>query len=171
MVCGTSCLISIVFLVAMAYFYTATSSSHIAKNYEATLTPEQRTHYKDIVSERTRLAYEGYGLGFIISVAYIWINRMVIRSGVGRLFKREKMSVVSMVCVVIAIASLTNYFYYVLSPKKKFMLNYLNNQEEISRWLVMYKEMQFNYHMGLLCGVVAAGIGAFAFRWNCSGNK
>jgi hypothetical protein len=169
MVCGTSCLISIVFLVAMAYFYTATSSSQIAKNYEATLTPEQRAHYKDIVSERTRLAYEGYGLGFIISVAYIWINRIVIRSGVGRLFKREKMSVLSMVCVVLAISCLTNYFYYVLSPKKKFMLNYLNDQEEISRWLVMYKEMQFNYHMGLLCGVVAAGIGAFAFRWNCCG--
>ena len=32
-----------------------------------------------------------------------------------------------------------------------------------------YKEMQFNYHMGLLCGVVAAGIGAFAFRWKCNG--
>ena len=87
-------MVSIVFLVAMAYFYTATSSSHIAKNYEATLTPEQRSHYKDIVSERTRLAYEGYGLGFIISVVYIWINRVVIKSGVGRLFKREKMSVV-----------------------------------------------------------------------------
>jgi len=167
MVCGTSCLISIVFLVAMVYFYSATGSSHIAKNYEETLTSEQRSHYKDIVSQRTRLAYEGYGLGFIISVAYIWIHRIVTRSGIGRLFKRDNMSIMSMVCVVIAISSLTNYFYYVLSPKKKFMLNYLNNQEEISRWLVMYKEMQFNYHMGLLCGVVAAGIGAFAFRWNC----
>lgn len=169
MVCGTSCMVSIVFLVAMAYFYTATSSSKIAKNYEVTLTPEQSTHYKDIVSERTRLAYEGYGLGFIISVVYIWINRMVINSGIGRAFKREKMSVLSMVCAVLAISSLTNYFYYVLSPKKKFMLNYLNNQEEVSRWLTMYKEMQFNYHMGLLCGVVAAGVGAFAFRWECSG--
>lgn len=167
MVCGTSCLISIVFLVAMAYFYSATSASQVAQKYEATLTPEQRDHYKDIVSERTRLAYEGYGLGFIISVVYIWLHSTITRSGIGRLFKRERMSAISMVCFVVAVTSLTNYFYYVLSPKKQFMLNYLNGKEEVARWLAMYKEMQFNYHMGLLCGVVAAGVGAFAFRWRC----
>lgn len=167
MVRGMSCSISVVFLVATAYFYTVTSSSRVAQNYEATLTPEQKEHYKDIVSRRTRLAYEGYGLGFIISVVYIWAHRMITRSGIGRMFKRKKMTALTMVCVVIAITSMTNYFYYVLSPKKQFMLSYLNDREEIERWLKMYNEMQFNYHMGLLCGVVAAGIGAFAFRWKC----
>jgi hypothetical protein len=44
------------------------------------------------------------------------------------------------------------------------MLNYLQNKDEIKGWLEMYREMQFNYHMGLTLGIIAVGILAFAFR-------
>lgn len=148
------------FVVAMVYFYSATYSSKVAQNYESTLSPELRSHYKGIVAERSRLAYEGYGLGLILAVAFVWLQR----GFAGRIFKREKLSSLSMVCIVVSVMFVTNYFYYMLSPKKQYMLNYLKDQNEISNWLKMYREMQFNYHTGLLCGVVAAGIAAFAFR-------
>jgi hypothetical protein len=59
---------------------------------------------------------------------------------------------------------LTNYFYYILSPKSDWMLNHMGNQKETSAWLEMYREMSFNYHAGLAFGIVAVGILAFAFR-------
>ena len=58
----------------------------------------------------------------------------------------------------------TNYFYYMLSPKTDWMLSHMNNEKEIKSWLLMYREMQFNYHMGLALGIIAVGILAFAFR-------
>ena len=51
-----------------------------------------------------------------------------------------------------------------LSPKSNWMLSHMNNQEEVKLWLSMYKEMQFNYHMGLVFGMIAVGMLAFAFR-------
>lgn len=148
----------------MVYFYSATSSSQVTQKYEATLTPEQKARYKEVVSERSRLAYEGYGIGFIIAALYIWLHRSFLTGATGRLFKRDKLSSISMVCIVVSLMFVTNYFYYVLSPKKSYMLNYLNEKEEIANWVTMYREMQFNYHLGLLFGIIAAGIGAFAFR-------
>jgi hypothetical protein len=74
------------------------------------------------------------------------------------------MSASGMVCLVIATAFLTNYFYYVLSPKTDFMLNHIDDQEQAKNWLRMYREMSFNYHSGLALGIVAVGVLAFAFR-------
>jgi hypothetical protein len=51
-----------------------------------------------------------------------------------------------------------------LSPKSDWMLNYMSNPQEVKAWLLMYREMQFNYHMGLVLGIIAVGIFAFAFR-------
>ena len=51
-----------------------------------------------------------------------------------------------------------------LSPKTDWILSHMNNEKEIKSWLLMYREMQFNYHMGLVLGIIAVGILAFAFR-------
>ena len=74
------------------------------------------------------------------------------------------MNNISLVCIVVATAFITNYFYYMLYPKSDWMLNHMNNQDEVKAWLLMYKEMQYNYHMGLVLGIIAVGIFAFAFR-------
>lgn len=160
MVCGLSCSVAIVFIVAMIYFYSATGITGVAQKYEATLTPEKQLIYKDVVNERSRLAYQGYGLGLLVAALYIWFHKTMMTNGV----KRDKMSNLSMVCIVISLMFSVNYFYYLLSPKKVYMLQKLKSNEEIKNWLEMYRAMQFNYHLGLLFGVAAAGAVAFAFR-------
>lgn len=163
MTCGISFLVAIVAMVTMAYFYSATTSSQVAQKYEATLTPELRTHYHAIVAERQVLAYKGYGLGLILAIAYIWFHRG-LQGKMKKIFAWGKLSNLSMVSIVVAMTFVTNYFYYVLSPKKAFMLNYLSGKEEIDNWTKMYREMQFNYHVGLLAGVISAAFVALAFR-------
>ena len=70
----------------------------------------------------------------------------------------------SMICLVLAISFITNYFYYILSPKKKWMLNYIETPDQTKLWLQMYRGMQVYYHTGLVLGIIAVGIFALAFR-------
>lgn len=153
--CTLSCTISVVFVVAMIYMTYMTTSSGIIKTYEHTLKPEQKALYQKIVQERTTTYYIGYGLGLLLAILFILYNTR---------FRNVPLSAMPLVCIVVSLSFLTNYFYYVLSPKSTYMLDHLTTPEETKAWLIMYKGMQRNYHMGLLFGVVAVAFLGFAFR-------
>ena len=101
------------------------------------------------------ISYQGYILGLVLSLFVIFYNYY---------FKGTKLNNTSLICTVIAVSFITNYFYYMLSPKSDWMLNHMNSQDQVKGWLLMYREMQFNYHAGLALGIIAVGIMAFAFR-------
>ena len=155
MACALSCSISAIFIIGMIYFYNMTGKSEIVRHYKSSLSSDLQKRYETISRERLMISYQGYALGVIISLGIIFYNLK---------FKNAKMSNTALVCTVIAISFVTNYFYYMLHPKSDWMLNHLQNKEEIRAWLLMYREMQYNYHMGLVLGIVGVGILAFAFR-------
>jgi hypothetical protein len=134
----------------MIYFYNATDKSDIVKQYKATLPIELQQRYEKITSERRWISYQGYMLGLLLSAVI--------------LYNRRKMNTTSLVCTVMATCFLTNYFYYMLSPKSYWMLNHTTNQDQVNAWLIMYREMSYNYHVGIVFGIIAVGIFAFAFR-------
>lgn len=155
MACSVSCMISAVFIIGMIYFYNRTDKSEIVKRYKETMPVELQKRYERISKERMMLSYYGYGLGLLFSLLIIFYNVKI---------KANKMNTFSLVCTVIATCFLTNYFYYILSPKSDWMLNHTTNQDQVKAWLVMYREMSYNYHAGLALGIIAVGIFAFAFR-------
>ena len=155
MACALSCSISAIFIIGMIYFYNMTGKSEIVKHYKATLSSDLQKRYDKISQERLMIGYQGYALGVILSIGIIFYNLKI---------KGAKMNTTTLVCTVIATAFVSNYFYYILHPKSDWMLNHLQNKEEIKAWLLMYREMQYNYHMGLVLGIIAVGILAFAFR-------
>jgi len=155
MACALSCSISAIFIIGMIYFYNMTGKSEIVKHYKATLSSDLQKRYDKISQERLMIGYQGYALGVILSLGIIFYNLKI---------KGAKMNTTTLVCTVIATAFVSNYFYYILHPKSDWMLNHLQNKEEIKAWLLMYREMQYNYHMGLVLGIIAVGILAFAFR-------
>jgi uncharacterized membrane protein YkgB len=155
MVCSISCIISAIFIISMIYFYNMTNKSKIVKHYKEKLPRDLQNLYDKLSRERMMISYQGYTLGFIISLFIILYNYF---------YKVRKFNVVSIVCIVLATSFLTNYFYYMLHPKSDWMLNHINNSEQTKAWLIMYREMQFNYHMGLVVGILGVGILAFAFR-------
>ena len=155
MACVISCMVSAIFVIGMIYFYNMTDKSKIVKHYKSSLSSDLETRYEKISNERANISYQGYALGVILSLGIIFYNLKI---------KRSKMNTPALVCTVIATAFITNYFYYILSPKSNWMLNYTSNQEEVKAWLLMYREMQFNYHMGLVLGIIAVGVLAYAFR-------
>jgi uncharacterized protein YacL len=152
MACAISCMVSAVFVVGMIYFYNMTDKSKIVKHYKLFLSNDLQKRYDRITKERTIISYQGYILGVILSLGIIFY------------IKKERLTTNASVCIVIATAFVTNYFYYILHPKTDWMLNHMDNQEEVKAWLIMYREMQYNYHMGLVLGIIAVGILAFAFR-------
>ena len=155
MACSVSCMISAVFIIGMIYFYNRTDKSEIVKRYKENMPVELQKRYEKIAMERMTISYYGYGLGLLFSLLIIFYNVKI---------KTNRMNTFSMVCTVIATCFLTNYFYYILSPKSDWMLNHTTNQEQVKTWLVMYREMSYNYHAGLALGIIAVGIFAFAFR-------
>ncbi len=155
MACALSCSISAIFIIGMIYFYNMTGKSEIVKHYKTSLSSDLQKRYDKISQERLMIGYQGYALGVILSLGIIFYNLKI---------KKTKMNATTLVCTVIATAFVTNYFYYMLHPKSDWMLNHLQNKEEIRAWLNMYREMQYNYHMGLTLGIIAVGILAFAFR-------
>lgn len=155
MACALSCSISAIFIIGMIYFYNMTGKSEIVKHYKATLSSDLQKRYDKISQERLMICYQGYALGVILSLGIIFYNLKI---------KGAKMNTTTLVCTVIATAFVSNYFYYMLHPKSDWMLNHLQNKEEIKAWLLMYREMQYNYHMGLVLGIIAVGILGFAFR-------
>ena len=155
MACAISCMISAIFVIGMIYFYNLSDKSEIVKHYKSSLSSDLQKRYEKITKERTNISYQGYALGVILSLGIIFYNLKI---------KRSRMNTTALVCTVVATAFVTNYFYYMLSPKSDWMLNHMSNQEEVKAWLLMYREMQFNYHMGLVLGIIAVGVLAFAFR-------
>jgi uncharacterized protein YacL len=148
-------MISAVFIIGMIYFYNRTNKSEIVKHYKEKLSSDLQKRYDNISEERMKSSVYGYILGFILSLFIIFYNLN---------FKRVRMNNTSLVCTVMATCFLTNYFYYMLSPKSDWMLNHISNSEQVKAWLQMYREMSYNYHAGLVLGIIAVGVFAFAFR-------
>ena len=155
MACQVSCMFSIIFIIGMIYFYNISNKSEIIKYYKNTLPIELQKRYDKISKERMMISYQGYTLGALLSIGLIFYNLK---------FNNLKITNLTLACYVITIAFITNYFYYILHPKSDWMLNHMNNQKEVKAWLIMYREMQFNYHIGLVFGIIALGVLAFAFR-------
>jgi len=159
MPCQTSCLVSAVFLIGMIYMNYAAYNSNVLVNYQQQLPHNLQRTYQNIVNERTSIYYFGYVLGFVLAVIIIVYNTQIAK---------DSLSTTSMVCTVVAVSFVTNYFYYILSPKSDWMLDHINDPEQTKAWLAMYRNMQVYYHSGLVLGLFAIGFFTFAFR--CSKN-
>jgi hypothetical protein len=132
-----------------------TYNSEVVNKYRGSLSSDLQKKYDAISKERMMISYQGYVLGFGLSLLIIFYNLQI---------KGVKLANFPLVCTVMATCFLTNYFYYTLSPKSDWMLNHIDNQKETTAWLEMYRAMSYNYHAGLALGIIAVGILAFAFR-------
>lgn len=157
MPCTITCSIATIFIISMIYFSNSTTQSETVKHYRNQLPSNLKKIYDEILEERLKIYYYGYTLGLILSLIIIIYNYQIRNP-------REKYSLVTITCTVVTVSFITNYFYYALSPKTKWMLDYVNTPEQTKAWLNMYKDMQKYYHTGLVLGLIAIGILSIAFR-------
>ena len=155
--CSISCAIALVFIISMIYMNNATQKSQTIQWYQEQLPTNLKNLYAKLTNERLRIYYYGYALGFILSLIIIIYNYQKSKPS-------HRMTTTAMVCTTITVSFITNYFYYMLSPKSDYMLNHINSPEQTKAWLTMYRHMQYYFHAGLVLGIIAVAFLAFAFR-------
>lgn len=157
-ICGVSCMIAAISIFSMIYmtvgpYYT---SPGFMQGYEATLDEKQREIYKKIVKERATIYMQGYALGIALALLLVFFNKQLGLS--------KKIGKSPTLCLIVAVAAITNYFYYILSPKSNWMVTHLETKEQKAAWLNVYRTMQWNYHFSYALGIV----GVFFLTRGCS---
>jgi len=68
MVCGISCAIAFIFIVANVYCCTMGNRSEVIREFVAKLSPEKQRRYAVITRERQGIYFMGLFLGFVLSM-------------------------------------------------------------------------------------------------------
>ena len=113
------------------------------------LSPENQRRYVAIAEERRGIYFMGLFLGFILAMILLMCCRKYFLGGGGGGPRG------GLLCMVAAVTFSVNYFYYILSPKSDWMVLHLKSAEETAAWLNVYRTMQYNYHAGLVLGILA----------------
>ena len=146
MVCYMTCSLAVVFLVANLYMTFTAHQVEAKRKLYAALSPQELKAYERIIVERRRIYLEGYLVGLVLSFLIIVMN----------VWQSLPLGRLSMVCTVGAVTLITNYFYYMLSPKPDLLVVRLAEPAKRELWQQVYRRMQVKYHVGLLLGIVAA---------------
>ena len=158
MVCGITCSIGVMFLIANLYVTFTADKINQKKDFYNTLSEDKIEKYEGIIKERREIYLKGYGLGLIIAFILLFLYENMSRGS------NDKKKGMNKVCFIGGITLLVNYFYYMLSPKTDYMILHLDEEKQRKEWLNINKTMQFKYHIGLLLGILAAMIMAYAVK-------
>ena len=139
--CNLSCAVAVAFIVAT--IVCIFGDKNLKYKLFEYLTPKERKIYQEIVLERRNIYLQGLLLGVIITLIYIYFSN-----------PRDDYQVL---CIAVAITFTINYFYYILYPKKRYMIQILDNKKENLMWLKIYRHMQLRFHLGFLFGLLACG--------------
>lgn len=133
------CLLGTGFLMSMVYTM-GNKGSEISQQFQRSLTPEQSQIHQEIHDQRQSLFFQGLILGTILGGAYLYFN-----SGA---------SAIKNACLFTTIVMTVMTFYYKLSPKSKYMVEYLTLPAQKELWVRVYREYQVKYYLGFLLGIV-----------------
>ena len=154
-ICRLNCAIATAVLISMIYKMFSIDKSQIMTNFTKTLTSNLREKYQKIILERRNIYFQGYALGFAISLFVIYNNYIKLSSS---RTKNQALSKFSLVCTVVSVTFIVSYFHYILHPKSDWMVKYLTTNQQKDAWLKIYRHMQLNCHIGAALGIVAVAL-------------
>ena len=154
-ICRLNCAIATAVLISMIYKMFSIDKSKLMTNFTKTLTSNLREKYQKIVLERRNIYFQGYALGFAISLFVIYNNYIKLSSS---RTKNQALSKFSLICTVVSVTFIVSYFHYILHPKSDWMVKYLTTNQQKDAWLKIYRHMQLNCHIGAALGIVAVAL-------------
>jgi len=137
MTCIDSCLLGSILIGTMIVNMFSSHKDKVFLEFQKTLSTEQQQIYSSIVNERLKIYLQGYMLGLIFAFLYIFYSNQT---------KMKK------VCIFITIAISVKIIYYRITPKSKYMLEYLTSPEQNKAWLKIYKHMSRKWIFGAIIG-------------------
>lgn len=132
----------------MGSFYVSLANND---KYIKTLNEKEMEMRKKVVDERKKIFLIA-NMCAILLVSLLIFSEFTLKNKMGNAW------------MYVAIYFLTEYFVYMLLPKKNWMLHSVENNQDALDWLKKYKYMSRNYHIGMLLGILAVGI--FTYNYN-----
>jgi len=142
--CIANCSVGIVLLIANIFCMFSVDKYTIKKNLYDSLSFKLKERYVKIVKERRNIYYRGFVLGILLSLMMVAIMLNTNKNIPNR----------AILCTTLGITFLTNYFYYILSPKSDWMILHLNERRQREAWLDIYRTMSIRFHTGFLLGLL-----------------
>jgi len=138
--CDLWCLMASALFGSMIYIMLNPRKSEIINEFQSSLTKEQNQVYAEIVNERMKIYLIGLVVGLVLGFLYLQFNTS---------------KTVSRTCVFTVLVLFTSNVLYLIAPKSKYMVTYLNTETQRNSWLKVYKEMQYRQVIGTLLGIIA----------------
>lgn len=115
------------------------------KKYLDTLNEKEKEMREKVVKERTRI-YIIANLSAFLLTSLLVLNNVSMGNNKSNAW------------MYAAVYFVTEYFVYMLMPKKHWMLHSIENKQDALDWLEKYRMMSRNYHIGMLLGILAVSI-------------
>ena len=119
------------------------SGSKESKDLQQKLNDEQKKIYDEIKKERRNHYTYGLLIGLIISIMFYLYNKK------------------QMLCVYIGIMTFIANHFYLLMPKKNWMIEHLTEKEDIIAWNKVYRKMRYLTSYSDLIGFIFFAIQTF----------
>lgn len=148
MTCNITCAIAVAFIAVAIYM--CYSSKNVAYTLEDKLDEKQKMIYEKIIKERLRIYYIASGAGLFLGFIYL-------------IFFSRKQNLLHKLCTFIVILFVTQIIVYMIYPKSLYMLDYINTNDQAKAWMKVYNQMNRNYMIGFLFGLIGFGLLCLAF--------
>jgi hypothetical protein len=130
--------------MSMVFVMMNKHKSTMVGEFESTLNPSQLKIYEEIKEERLKIFFKGLALGTLLGALYLFFGGNFVASA-GRW---------TSACLFTVIVMGTMTAFYHLSPKSKYMVEYLNNPAQTKAWNSIYTTYQNKYWWGIVLGVI-----------------
>ena len=154
MICKISFMISLVFIIGYLVHALTIDKQTVTNELKKTLNREQQGTYAEIIQERKWLSIKGYLLGLGAALLIIIDNYL----------NRRIRDIPTNIAIATATTFIIHYFYYILSPKSKWLIPHLDHKSQREAWLKVYRKMQWGFHGGMFVGIIGVAILASAFK-------
>lgn len=143
--CVPICLIAFALVGMFLGSHVVKMRSKIFRDFNASMTAYQKQVYRSIVAERGHIFLNSLLLGiFIALLTSYWFYKN----------KKMRTPIKELGCYFTAVVLFVTYIGYMIHPKSKYILNYLNKPEQINGWLNIYKAFQRSNYIGLILGIL-----------------
>ena len=137
------------FAFAMIGLYLGSQYVKLKSNYQSKfrnqLDNRQSYIYSEIVKERLNIFLFSLLTGITIAAGttYLWWSEPKFNT-----------PVLSLVCYFISVSLFICYLLYMILPKSRYILNYLDNKTQVNEWLNIYKKFRNGNYIGLVLGIL-----------------
>ena len=137
--CMTECYLASAFMGGSIFLMF----NHNKKSYKK-LSKEKKVKFDNIRKDRTLIWVKASIVAIFVSITISKFGKYLF--GMENPFNRS--------CINTFVFYAVQHLVYVLHPKKDWMLNHLDSKEEVKWWLSTYRSMQYNWHIGLVLGLI-----------------